>query len=185
MKKIILLILCFVFVFSGCEKLEKAEPYYTETREDVVFGTQYEYCFTDEGSVRCFWENKSKESFYFHDVFELHVLDDDGEWYVVSKGDEVTFNTNYRHGIDPESETSSRYSISLYADELKSGKTYRISTYFYDDNGNNYQVFAEFLCDDKLAEKEMSETTDGIFNDRTDPESIEGGIFEIIDEKDN
>lgn len=169
MKKIILLILCFVVLLSGCENLPKAEPYYTETREDVVFSTQYEYCFTDEISVRCNWKNNSKESFSFHDVFELHVLGSDGEWYLVSKGEEVNFNTNYSHGIDPESETSSRYNVSLYIDEFESGKTYRISTYFYDENGNNYQAFAEFLCDDKLAEEEMSEASEGFFDHRGEP----------------
>lgn len=169
LKKIILLILCFVFVFSGCGKLAKAEPYYTETREDVVFSTQYEYSFTDEGSIRCNWKNESKESFSFHDTFELHVLGNDGEWYLVSDGEEVSFNTTYSHGINPESETASRYEVSLYTDELESGKTYRISTYFFDESGNYYQTFAEFTCDDKLAEKEMIETTEGIFNSREEP----------------
>ena len=160
MKKIILLVLCFIFVLSGCERLEKAEPYYTETRDDVTFSAQYKYYFTDEPSLRCTWTNSSTESFSFYDTFELHVLDGE-EWYVVSKGDEVSFNTDYCHGIDPESESNSRYDLSLYTDELKEGKTYRISTYFYDDNGNNYQAFAEFICDDKLAEEEMAEVSGG------------------------
>ncbi len=181
MKKIILLILCFVFVLSGCEKLAKAEPYYTETRDDVVFSTQYDYCFTDESNLRCFWKNESKESFSFYDTFELHVLGNDGEWYVVSKGDEVSFNTNYCHGIDPESETTSRYQISLFADELDSGKTYRISTYFYDDNGNNYQAFAEFICSDELAENEMKEASGPSY--RSDPEYA--GTFDVREEKDD
>ena len=168
MKKIILILLCFVLLLSGCQNLPKAEPYYTETREDVTFNTQYSYCFKDERDIRCIWKNESTEGFSFHDTFELHVLGNDGEWYLLSKGDEVSFNTNYRHGIDPESETSSRYDLSLYTDEIENGKTYRISTYFFDDNGNNFQVFAEFTCDDKLAEQEMEEVTGSSY--REDPE---------------
>lgn len=166
LKKIILILLCFVLLLSGCENLPKAKPYYHETREDVVFSTQYKYYFPDESSIRCIWKNEGSESLSFHDVFELHVLGDDGEWYLVSKGEEVSFNTNYCHGIDPESESGARYDISLYTDELKEGKTYRISTYCYDDNGNYSQVFAEFVCDSKLAEEEMSEMTNGAFDDR-------------------
>jgi hypothetical protein len=126
-----------VLLLSGCQNLPKAEPYYTETREDVTFNTQYSYCFEDERDIRCIWKNESTEGFSFHDTFELHVLGNDGEWYLLSKGDEVSFNTNYRHGIDPESETSSRYDLSLYTDEIENGKTYRISTYFFDDTATN------------------------------------------------
>ena len=56
MKKVILLVLCFIFILSGCEKLEKAEPYYTETREDVVLTTQYEYYFSDGYLMRLEYE---------------------------------------------------------------------------------------------------------------------------------
>ena len=159
MKKVILLVLCFIFIFSGCERLEKAEPYYTESREDVTFSTQYKYYFADEEAAKCSWVNNSDEEFSFHDTFELHILGDDGEWYVVSKGDEVTFNTNYSHGVDGKSETYSRYDFGLYTDTLKNGETYRISTYYFDEDGNYYQVFAEFTCDDKLAEEEMKEVS--------------------------
>lgn len=159
MKKIILILLCFVLLLSGCQSLPKAEPYFSETREDVTFNTQYNYYFDDEINIRCLWKNESTEEFSFYDTFELHVLGNDGEWYLLSKGDEVSFNTNYSHGLKPESETSSRYDLSVYADKIVGGKTYRISTYFFDDNGNNYQVFAEFTCDNKLAEEEMKEVT--------------------------
>ena len=169
MKKVILLVLCLIFVLSGCGKLEKAEPFYTETKEEVVLSTQYEYYFDDEHSIRCDWENKT---------FELHVLGDDGEWYVVSKGEEVEFITDYRHGISAEGTSNARYDLSLYTDELKDGESYRISTYFFDDNGNNYQAFAEFVCDNKLAEEEMVKVSDGGAVHRDDPQ--EGSDFQIF-----
>ncbi len=182
LKKIILLVLCFIFVLSGCEKLVKAEPYYNETREDVVLNTQYEYYFTDEGSILCVWENKSSEDLSFYDTFELHMLED-GEWYKVSKGEAASFNTGYTHGIDPEGTSNARYDLRLYADSLKDGKTYRISTFFFDENGNNYQVYSEFTCDNALAEAEMKEVSDGMFSHREDPKK--GGSFEIYEKKDN
>jgi len=168
LKKIILILLCFVLLLSGCQQLQKAEPFYSETMEEVTFDTQYDYYFNDERSIRCFWKNESKKSLSFHDVFELHVLGNDGEWYVLTKGDEVAFNTNYSHGIDPESETSSRYDLSLFTDKVEDGKTYRISTYFFDEAGNYYQAFAEFVYDNQLAEQEMKEVTGESY--REDPE---------------
>lgn len=182
MKKIVLILLCFVLLLSGCGNDIKAEPYYTETREDVSFSTQYKYIFDDETSIRCIWKNEGTDALSFHDTFELHVLGKDGEWYLVTKGEAVTFNTNYRHGIDPESETSSRYDVSLYIDKLKDGETYRISTYCFDDNGNNYQVFAEFTCDNNLAEEEIKDISGGLRDHRSDPEV--GGNFEILEKKD-
>ena len=170
MKKVILLVLCLIFVLSGCGKLEKAEPFYTETKEEVVFSTQYEYYFDDEHSIRCSWENKTSEGFSFYDTFELHVLGDDGEWYVVSNGEEVEFNTAYCYGISADGISNARYDLSVYTEKLKEGESYRISTFFFDDNGNNYQAFAEFVCDNKLAEEEMKLASNGYSDHRTDPE---------------
>ena len=177
MKKVILLVLCFIFVLSGCEKLAEAEPYYTETREDVTLTTQFKYYFDDEGSLHCVWKNEGTDKFSCYDTFELHVLNDDGNWYKVSKGEAVTFNTNYTHGINPESESNMRYDIRLYSDGLKNGKTYRISTFFFDKNGNNYQAYAEFICDNALAEEEMKEVSNGMLSHRDDP--VYGGGFNI------
>ena len=178
MKKVILLVLCLIFVLCGCEKLEKAEPYYTETNDEVVFSTQYEYYFDDEHSIRCSWENKTAESFSFYDTFELHILGDDGEWYVVSKGEEVEFITDYCHGISAEGTSNARYDLSVYTDKLKEGESYRISTFFFDDNGNNYQAFAEFVCDNKLAEEEMVKVSDGASIHRENPQV--GSDFQIL-----
>ena len=175
LKKIILLMLCFIFILSGCKSLPKAEPFYNETREDVTFSTQYEYYFDDEASIRCYWKNESTESLSFYDTFELHVLGSNGEWYMV--GMPAVFNTNYCHGIDPESESAAMYNISLFTNKLDEGKTYRVSTFCFDDNGNNFQFFAEFVCDNALAEEEMEEASGGMV-DRRDPvlPEIEVGI---------
>ncbi|MBQ7874147.1 MAG: hypothetical protein IJ306_03165 [Oscillospiraceae bacterium] len=181
MKKIILILLCFVLLFAGCEQLQKAEPYYTETRDDITLKTQYEYYFDDESNILCVWNNESAEELYFHDTFELHILGDDGEWYRVSKGEEVTFNTGYSHFVEPDTESNNRYELSVYTKSLKEGETYRISTYCFDGNDNRYQIFAEFTCDNKLAEEEMKEVSGGYVGKRSDPE--EGGSFEIIDGK--
>ncbi len=178
LKKIIFLILCFVLILSGCENLPKAEPYYTETNDKIVFSTQYDYYFEDESSIRCFWNSTAGETFYFHDTFELHILGDDGEWYVV--GNEAAFNTKYRHGIDSGVQTSSRYEIDVYTDKLKEGEIYRISTYCFDGNENYYQVYAEFVCDNKLAEKEMKEVSGGI-GKREDPSYV--GVPEVLEGK--
>ncbi len=179
LKKIILLLLCFVLLLSGCENLPKAEPYYTETREDVSFSTQYKYIFDDESSIRCFWVNESADSLSFYDTFQLHILGKDGEWYIVGNVEEASFNTDYCHGIDPKSQTSSRYDVSLYLNKLKNGETYRISTYCFDENGNNYQVFAEFTCDNALAEEEIKSISGGLKDHRVDPEN--GNSFELIE----
>ena len=182
LKKIVLILLCFVLLLSGCKNLPKAEPYYTETRDDITFTTQYKYIFDDEPSIRCYWDNKSSESFSFYETFQLHILGDDGEWYLVSKGDEVNFNTNYSYGIDPEAQSNARYYISLYTDKLKDGETYRISTFCFDEEGKNYQFFAEFKCDNKLAEEEIKEISGGAAEHRGD--YSEGGHFEIVEKHD-
>ena len=182
MKKIILILLCFVLLLSGCEKLPKAEPYYNETRDDVSFSTQYEYIFEDESSLRCFWVNESTERLFFYDTFELHILGDDGEWYRVSNGP-VTFNTGYRHGINPESQTSSRYDISVYTDKLKDGETYRISTFCFDENGNNYQFYAEFICSDELAEKDIIQVSGGNKDNRIEEDT--GNDLVFLEKNDN
>lgn len=178
MKKIILILLCFVLLFSGCGKLQKAEPFYTETREDVTFKTQYEYYFEDESNILCTWINESEGEIYFHDTFELHILDEDGEWYLVTKGGEVAFNTNYSHFVEPGTESNNRYELSVYLDNLENGETYRISTYFFDEDENYYQVYAEFTCNDELAEEEMKEVSGGAASGRSDPE--DGGDLSVI-----
>ena len=178
MKKIILILLCFVLLLSGCKQLQKAEPYYTETLDAVTFETQYKYYFSDESNILCLWNNNTDGDIYFHDTFELHVLGDDGEWYLVSEGDEVSFNTNYSHFVEPEIESKSRYELEVYTDGLENGKTYRISTYFFDDDENYYQAFAEFTCDNELAETEMIEVSGGYADKRTDPENA--GTLDII-----
>ena len=60
-------------------------------------------------------------------------------------------------GIEPNTESLARYDIELFAKSLDNGATYRISTYCYDEDGNYYQVYAEFICDDDLAEQELIE----------------------------
>ncbi len=168
MKKLVLLLLCLIFVLSGCEQLTKAENYYPDTKEDVYLKTVYSYYFDDENTVLCRWVNESDTEYECHDAFELHVLED-GEWYVVNKGGEAVFNTKYTQGIKPQTESNSRYELSLYTDKLKDGKTYRISTYFFDDEGNYYQAFAEFICDNKLAEEEIAKVSEGTASHRENP----------------
>lgn len=163
LKKIIIFIFCFIILLSGCSNLEKAEAFYPETNENVVSKTQYSYYFSDELSVLCHWSNSGSEDLCFQDPFELHVLDDDGQWYKIMKKEEPSFKTNYCHGLDAGTENANaRYDLSLYTDKLENGKTYRISTYCYnEDETEYYQVYAEFICDDALAEEEMESLTDG------------------------
>ena len=95
-----------------------------------------------------------------------------------NKGEEVNFNTNYCHGISPDGKSSARYDLSVYTDKLKEGEIYRISTYFFDESGNNYQVFAEFTCDNELAEKELEKVSGGASNYRENPQV--GDNFTIL-----
>ncbi len=168
MKKFILLLLCLVFVLAGCAQMDKAESYYTDTMEGVTFKTAYKYYFDDESNILCTWVNESDKNIKFQDPFELHILKD-GEWYKVTDGAEPAFNTSYCHGVDAKTEGNNRYEVSVYTDKLKDGETYRISTYYYDDDDNYFQAFAEFTCDNKLAEEEIEEISDGAVSHRKDP----------------
>ncbi len=182
MKKLLLLLLCLVFVLSGCQQLEKAEPYYPETIEEVYLKTAYKYYFDDESNILCTWVNETDKEYMFQDPFELHILQGN-EWYVVTKGEEPEFMTSYCHGISSSSEGNHRYEVSVYTDGLKQGETYRISTYFYDEDGNYYQAYAEFICDNKLAEEEMTEVSDGMAGHRKDPGK--GGNINLVPNKNN
>lgn len=178
MKKIILLLLCFILLLSGCDKLEKAEAYYPETNKDITLKTKYEYFFDDETSILCVWKNNTGRDFTTHSTFQLDILED-GEWYAVTKGEPVLFDTTFLYGVSADMNCNQRYDVSLYTNKLKDGETYRISTYCFDDDGNYYQVYAEFTCDNKLAEKEVHELSDGNFSDRSNPEYA--GEITILD----
>ncbi|MBR5310898.1 MAG: hypothetical protein IKU42_07230 [Oscillospiraceae bacterium] len=166
MKKILLIILCVVLLLSGCAQQQKAEPFYSESGEGVRFEAEYKYYFTDETIIGCNWYNETEGEICFHDTFRLEQLGKDGEWYLVDKGDEVSFNTKYCHGVYANTKSGMNYDISLYTNKISEGNTYRISTYYFDENDNYYQVYAEFICDNKLAEEEMFEISDGIVNNR-------------------
>ena len=184
MKKFVLILLCFVLL-TGCAAQQKAEPFYETVNEDVVFTSQYKYYFDDENYIVGFWVNSGDQNYYFHDTFELHKLGSDGEWYVVGDPEEVSFYTDYSHFVEPSLDVDCRagYEISLFTDKLEKGQTYRISTYFFDADGNYYQAYAEFICDNALAEEEMLEITDGMVGNRR-PISGNGGTLEVIESSD-
>lgn len=168
MKKFAIIILCLAFLFSGCQSLEKAEPFYPETGENVSLKTEYEYYFADETNILCFWTNNTESDVFFHDTFQLHQLGNDGEWYLIGNFEDANFNTNYSHFVKTgeENTCNARYDITRFSAELEDGKTYRISTYYFDSEDNYYQIYTEFECNDKLAEEEMLEISDGAFGDR-------------------
>lgn len=155
MKKLIVLVLCLAFLLCGCD--QKAEPFYEGTNELVTLTPTYTYYFSDEPYMLCKWSNGTDGYIRFDDVFELQRLNSKGEWCVVKEKGEAEFNTSYCHGIEPNTESLARYDIELFAKSLDNGATYRISTYCYDEDGNYYQVYAEFICDDDLAEQELIE----------------------------
>ena len=179
MKKLLIIILCLVFAFSGCGAMKKAEPFYSETGENVEFKTEYKYYFSDETSILCLWTNLGDENIFFHDTFQLHQLGDDGEWYVVGDPEKAEFNTDYSHFVEPGEENTgnARYDITRFSAKLENGKTYRLSTYYFDNNGNYYQIYSEFICSDKLAEKEMLEISGGASDGRNS--YYEDGVFEV------
>ena len=169
MKKILFIFVCITVFLCGCsQQLSKAEPFYTETGTVAEFNTQYKYYFHDEPVIYCEWTNNfgTGEDINFHDTFELHVLGDDGEWYVVEKGDDVFFNEDYCHFVEDGLKSRASYNIRLFTDKLKEGSTYRISTYYFDENDNYYQVYAEFICDNDLAEEELLEISGGMADRR-------------------
>ncbi len=155
MKKFIALVLCIMFFLCGCD--QKAEPFYEETNEFITLTTTYTYYFSDETYLLCRWNNKTEGYIRFDDVFELQRLGSDGEWYVIKELGEAEFNTSYCHEIEANTECLARYDIDLFTGSLNNGVTYRISTYCYDENNNYYQIYAEFICDDEAAEKELKE----------------------------
>ena len=176
MKKIILMLVCAVLAFSGCSR-QKAETYYNESGEGVRLETEYKYYFSDEKNVFCTWHNDTDKTINFHEVFQLHELGSDGEWYLVGSTEDASFSTKYGYFADAGADCRFEYDISVYTDKLENGSTYRISTYYYDADGNYYQIFAEFVCDDALAEEEMYEISDGIIGKREEPEVHSGGLF--------
>ena len=184
MKKLVLIILCIVLLLSGCQTKQKAEAFYTETTDTVVFETEYDYYFTDEPNIFCHWVNLGDENIFFHDTFELHELGDNGEWYRLGNLEDASFNVDYKHFVEPGEEnlSNARYGIDVFTNKLEEGKTYRISTYCFDADENYYQVYAEFTCDSNLAEKEMLEITDGMFGDRD--YDFETEEFEVLPKKD-
>ena len=179
MKKLLIIILCLVIALSGCKAMQKAEPFYPETGENVEFQTEYKYYFSDETNILCYWKNLTEENIFFHDTFQLHQLGEDGEWYVVGDIENAEFNTDYSHFVEPGEEniSNARYDITRFSAKLENGKTYRLSTYYFDGNGNYYQIYSEFTCSDSLAEEEMLEISGGASGGRdTD---YEVNVFEV------
>ncbi len=167
------MLLCAVLLLSGCSQ-QKAEPYYETTGEGIRMETQYKYYFSDEKSVFCTWYNETDAKVNFYDTFELHELGKDGVWYKVENGEEPVFNTAYSHAVEPGKECRAKYDILVYTESLEEGKSYRLSTFYFDGDGNNYQIYAEFICDTTLAEEEMYEISDGMVRSRN--ESKYGGL---------
>ena len=81
MKKLIVLVLCLVFLLCGCD--QKAEPFYEGTNELVTLTPTYTYYFSDEPYMLCKWSNGTDGYIRFDDVFELQRLNSKGEWCVV------------------------------------------------------------------------------------------------------
>ena len=182
MKKIILMLLCAVLLLSGCSQ-QKAEPYYEETGEGIRIETQYKYYFTDDKSVSCVWTNETDKEVNFYGTFELHELGSDGTtWYKVGNDENADFSTIFSYAAEPNGECNAKYDITIYTNKLEDGKTYRISTYYFDEDGNNYQVYAEFTCDNELAEKEMLEISDGMMGGRYNTELLPGGDLTFLEE---
>lgn len=157
MKKLIAAVLCLVFVLCGCS--QKAEPFYENAAEGVTLTPTYTYYFSDEPYMLCNWKNETEGDVRFHDAF-AERLGSDGEWYLVKEKGNVEFNVDYCHLVEKGAESLARYDLESFAKKLDNGTTYRISTYYYDDNDNYYQVYAQFICDDEAAEKELSELSE-------------------------
>ena len=86
------------------------------------------------------------------------------------------YESSYEYNVQPLSSTGRSAQFIL------DGKTYRISTYYFDNEENYYQVYAEFTCDNELAEKEMLEISDGMMGNRYNTELLPGGNLTILEE---
>ena len=152
MKKLLLLALCIVFVLCGCDK--KAEPFYETTSDKITLTTDFHYYFSDDTFLLTHWSNQTEGTIRFTDEFRLEKLSGN-TWYTVSEKEAPLFNKDYLHILEPMSEGMARYDIDAYLDALEQQTTYRLSTYCFDESGNYYQVYAEFVCDDEAANIEI------------------------------
>lgn len=175
------MLLCAILLLSGCSQ-QKAEPYYETIGEGISVNTQYKYYFTDEKSVTCIWTNNTDADIRFHEAFQLHELGSDGTWYKVGNDENADFSTIFCYMAESNGECNAKYDLTIYTDKLEVGKTYRISTYYFDNEENYYQAYAEFICDDELAEKEMLEISDGMMGNRYNTELLPGGELTILEE---
>ena len=153
MKKALALALCLILLLCGCDK--KAVPYYEAPAEGVTLTSLYQYCYADEDGIFAQWVNNTDANIYFTDEFRLEKLSGE-RWVTVSKKEAPVFNTDYHHFVEPGIESLNHYDLTLYTDGLNDGVTYRISTYYYNDNGEYYQIYATFLCDEEKAEEEIT-----------------------------
>lgn len=154
LKKMLLFALCLTLLLCGCD--QKAKPFYETSSDAITLTTLYDYYFRDDEYVLATWNNQTEGTIHFTDEFRLEKLSGN-TWYTVSKTETPVFRDDYTHFLDAKTEGLASYDVNLYLDELAQQTTYRLSTYCYDDDGNYYQVYAEFICDDKAAENEVKE----------------------------
>lgn len=155
MKKIIIAVLALMFILCGCGE---AMPFYDSELEGLTVKSRYKFCFADDSRVILDWSNGSDKDIYYVKEFKLEKKD--GEiWYTVSPKNKIEFNSESKYVIDPADTSSSNCDLSEYT--LTEGTAYRISTYCFDDEGNYYQVYAEFICNSDKANAEILAIMDG------------------------
>lgn len=146
------MVLCLLLLLCGCDKA--AVPFYDETTDQVLFESLYNYCFTDDTYVFCNWTNNTGSEIYFTDDYAIDRQTKDGKWVnlVEHKADE---DYGYSHVVSSGNISMAKFEFD--GNELSDGTIYRVSTYCFDEAGNNFQVYAEFTCSDELAEAEIEE----------------------------
>lgn len=141
-------------ILCGCGK---AEPFYQQELEGLTVKTYYEYYFPDDGNVTCTWNNDTDKYLYYEKEFRLEKQSGE-DWYEVSPKNKLDFSGFLLSGIPARSTSSSLYEMTEFT--LEEGVTYRISTYCYDEEGNYYQVYAQFICDSEKATEEINNLLD-------------------------
>lgn len=141
-----------MLLLCGCDKA--AVPFYDETNDKIQFESLYNYCFTDDAYVFCNWTNGTNGEIYFTDDYSIDKQTKDGKWVNVLKKESDSSN-NYSHVVSSGNTSMSKFDFDTVVPTK--GTIYRISTFCYDENDNHFQVYAEFTCDDELAEAEINE----------------------------
>lgn len=151
MKKLFAILLTICLLLCGCT--QPSVPFTENTSDQITVEPEYHYVYPDDKALTLYWTNNTTEKIYMLKTYNLEMLSGDS-WVIVGNSEKADFDTSFSFMTSPGNTSNVTYDFRVYTDSLKEGNTYRISTFCFDDKGNEYQVFAEFICDAGLADEE-------------------------------